>query len=79
MEKLNGNGVKAQGAGHAPEMDDVDLKKINDWLDRDLLGAINLLRAIQSDPDLKLQMARWFEGRISNYKNKADVGEILKP
>lgn len=67
------------GAVNAPEATDVNLAQIEKWLEQDLQRCMTLLSALLSDKELRMQMAVWFEGRISNAKHKADPSEINKP
>lgn len=87
MKNVNSNGSAAPGADqlemsgavNAPEADPANLKNIEKWLTDDLIRSVTLLNAILQDKEMRMQMAIWFEGRISNAKHKADPVEIPKP
>lgn len=66
----NANDSKAQGAD---ELEEIEVKKISDWLLRDLTGMISLLAALREDAELRQYMAYWFHGRMVNAKHKEGV------
>lgn len=55
----------AQGAD-SPKVEPPSLAQIEKWILRDVSTTIRFLQAIESDVDLRRQMAVWFEGRIQN-------------
>lgn len=70
MDNLSSNGVETQGV---ETQDDVpSIAQLEQWLTRDLGTCIQFLKALHDDKDLRMQMATFLQGRISNFKNRPD-------
>lgn len=69
MDNLSSNGVETQGVEtqEVPSIDQIEI-----WLTKDLGTCISFLQALHADKDLRIQMATFLQGRLTNYKNKPD-------
>lgn len=74
MSQTNGIEVEAPGAETSSKIP--DLATIEKWIGRDVSIAITLLSAIQSDKELRQQMAVFLQGRMINAENRPDPNQI---
>lgn len=70
--------------GQGPVSDATEAEKPIEWtvatiekmVSRDLQGCLNLLSAIQQDKELRLHMATFMLGRLTNSQHKPDPAQI---
>lgn len=72
---MDTNGVEtdALGADVSSKVLALDIATIEKWIGKDIQVCLSLLTAIQSDPDLRRQMAIFLKGRFENAKNREDL------